>query len=119
MKFAYTYIMTNMSHSSLYTGCTNDLVRRVWEHKNHKYKGSFSDRYNCQICIYFEEFENYQSAIDRENKIKNMSRAEKEALINAKNPEWKELVNEKGFVRDKTPWSEIVKAVADEIMSDK
>ena len=119
MRNAYVYIMTNKSHSTLYTGCTNDLIRRVAEHKNHKYKGSFTDRYNCHYCIYFEELSNYQSAIDRENKIKNMSRAEKETLINAKNPDWKELVNEKGFVRDKTPWNEIVKSVVDEIMPNK
>ena len=61
----------------------------------------------------------YQSAIDRENKIKHMKRCEKIELIEKKNPEWKELVTEKGFVYDKTPWSERVKQVMDELMNDQ
>ena len=119
MRFAYTYIMTNKSHTTLYTGCTNDLVRRVGEHKNHTFKGSFTDKYNCEYCVYYEEFTLYQSAIDRENKIKHMKRCEKIELIEKKNPEWKELVTEKGFVYDKTPWSERVKQVMDELMNDQ
>ena len=119
MKYAYTYIMTNKSHSALYTGCTNDLVRRVGEHKNHKNKGSFTDRYKCEYCVYYEEFTRYQLAINRENQIKHMRRQEKIQLIEEKNPDWKELVTEKGFVYDKTPWSERVKQVLDEIKNDK
>ena len=106
MKFAYTYIMTNKGHTTLYTGCTNDLVRRVSEHKSHKYIGSFTDKYNCEYCVYYKEFTRYQSAIDEENRIKHMTRAEKFELIESINPEWKELVTEKGFVFDKTLWSE-------------
>ena len=55
MKFAYTYIMTNKGHTVLYTGCTNDLVRRVDEHKSHKHKGSFSDKYKPTILTDFSE----------------------------------------------------------------
>ena len=119
MKFSYTYIMTNKGHTTLYTGCTNDLVRRVWEHKNHQYKGSFTDRYNCEYCVYYEEFTSYQAAIGRENAIKHMKREEKIQLIEKKNPEWKEMVTEKGFVYDKTPWSERVKQVMDELMKEQ
>ena len=119
MQFSYTYIMTNKGHTTLYTGCTNDLVRRVWEQKNHQYKGSFTDRYNCVYCVYYEEFTSYQAAIDRENAIKHMKREEKIQLIEKKNPEWKELVTEKGFVRDKTPWSERVKQIIAELMKEQ
>ena len=119
MKFAYTYIMTNKGHSVLYTGCTNDLVRRVGEHKNHRYKGSFTDKYNCEYCVYFEEFTSYQYAIDEENRIKGLSRKAKIEMIEKKNPEWKELVTEKGFVYDKTPWSEKVKQVMEDLMKNQ
>ena len=118
LKFAYTYIMTNKRHSVLYTGCTNDLIRRVAEHKSHHYNGSFTDKYNCEYCVYFQEFTCYQSAIDEENRIKGLSRKAKIELIEKKNPEWKELVTDKGFVYDKTPWSEKVKQVIDDLMKD-
>ena len=119
MDFAYTYIMTNKGHTTLYTGCTNDLIRRVSEHKSHKYTGSFTDKYNCEYCVYYKEFTRYQSAIDEENRIKHMKRQEKIQMIEEKNPEWKELVTEKGFVHDKTPWSEKVKQVLDEIVKEQ
>ena len=119
MRFAYTYIMTNVSHSVLYTGCTNDLVRRVSEHKKHLYKGSFTDKYNCEYCVYYKEFNSYQSAIDEENRIKGLSRKAKIELIEKKNPEWKELVTEKGFVYDKTPWSEKVRQAVDDLLNDQ
>ena len=111
--------MTNITHSVLYTGCTNDIVRRVSEHKNHQYKGSFTDRYNCEYCVYYKEFNNYQSAIDEENRIKGLSRQAKIELIEKNNPEWNELVTEKGFVRDKTPWSEKVKQILDDLMKEQ
>ena len=119
MRFAYAYIMTNKGHTTLYTGCTNDLVRRVAEHKSHHYKGSFTDKYNCEYCVYYKEFTSYQAAIDEENRIKGLSRKDKIELIETKNPEWKELVTEKGFVHDKTPWSEKVKQVMDDLMNNQ
>ena len=76
--------MTNKGHTVLYTGCTNDLVRRVSEHKSHKYKGSFSDTYNCEYCVYYKEFTSYQAAIDEENRIKGLSRKAKIAMIEKK-----------------------------------
>ena len=88
--------MTNKWNTVLYTGCTSDIVKRVKEHKQHKHKGSFTDKYNCEKCVYYEVLPDYISAIHRENRIKNMRRAEKIALINSTNPEWRELVAENG-----------------------
>ena len=116
MKSGYAYIMTNKHHNVLYTGSTVDLVKRVTQHKEHYYKGSFSDRYNCEYFVYFEEFPDYNSAIRRENQLKNMNRAEKFTLINNRNPEWKELVTEYGFCEKPIPWSEQVKRVMDELI---
>ena len=93
--------------------------KRFTQHKEHFYKGSFSDRYNCECCVYFEEFRDYNSAIRRENQIKNMTRAEKLALINNRNPEWKELVTEYGFCEKPTPWAEQVKRVMDELIGSQ
>ena len=118
MKSGFTYIMTNKNHNVLYTGCTTDIVRRVCQHKNHYYKGSFTDKYNCEYCVYFEEFPDYNSAIRRENQMKNMSRKKKLDLINASNPEWKELVTERGIFRNEESWEKQVKRVIDEIMKE-
>ena len=68
--------------------------------------------------MYYEEFTSYQKAIDRENQIKHMRRQEKIQMIEEKNPEWKELVTGTGFVHDKTPWSERVKQVIDELKKE-
>ena len=88
----YVYMMTNKNKTVLYVGLTNNLVRRVEEHKSHFVKGSFTDRYNCEYCVYYEEFSNIVAAIQREKEIKRLSRKNKEKLINALNLEWKELV---------------------------
>ena len=116
MKQGYTYIMTNKRHNVLYTGCTSDIIKRVSQHKSHYFKGSFSDKYNCENCIYFVEFPNINYAIKREKQIKNMSRNEKLALINKRNPEWKELVTENGFCEKPTLWADQVKRVLNEII---
>lgn len=92
MKPGYVYIMTNKRHTVLYVGCTSNIVRRVKEHREHKHKGSFTDKYNCEHCVYFEVLPDYLSAIKRENQMKKMRRSDKIALINDRNPEWKDLV---------------------------
>ena len=56
MEESYIYIVTNFDRTTLYIGVTNDLIRRIYEHKNHEIEGSFTDRYNCEICIYYERF---------------------------------------------------------------
>ena len=119
MKSGFTYIMTNKHHNVFYVGCTVDLVKRVSQHKRHFYKGAFTDHYNCEYCVYFEEFSDYNSSIKRENQMKNMKREKKIALINERNPEWKELVTEKAFCEKTELWSEKVKSVLEEIKKNK
>ena len=119
MKSGYTYIMTNKHHNVLYVGCTVDIVKRVAQHKQHFYKGSFTDRYNCEYCVYFESHPDYNSAIRRENQMKNMRRDEKIAHISARNPEWKELVTENGFCEKPESWEEKVKRILAEIQDPK
>ena len=72
----YVYIMTNKTQTVLYTGVTNDLTRRVYEHKNHLVKG-FSDKYNLEKLIYLEEFSCIRQAIEREKQLKGWKRERK------------------------------------------
>jgi len=88
-KQYYVYIMTNRS-KTLYTGVTNDLIRRVYEHKNKMVEG-FTKKYNIMKLVYFEETSDVQAAIEREKQIKGWLRSKKIALIESKNPEWKDL----------------------------
>jgi len=105
-KGGYIYIMTNKNKTTLYIGVTNDLCRRVYQHKNHLIKNSFTDKYNLEYCVYYEYFDYFDLAISREKELKRWNRAKKELLIKTMNPEWKELVNERGFVRDSSLRSE-------------
>jgi putative endonuclease len=114
-KIGYFYIMTNKNKTTLYIGVTNDLCRRVNEHKKHLTKHSFSDRYNLEYCIYFEEFEYFDLAIQREKEVKKWNRQKKEYLINKVNPEWNELVTEKGFNRKTSSFSQIVDDLINEL----
>ena len=84
MKTYYVYIMTNVDNTVLYTGVTDDIERRVAEHKSHTLKG-FTDRYNVTKCV------NINDAIMREKQIKGWSRARKFDLINTTNPALKDL----------------------------
>ena len=86
----YVYILTNTYHNVLYTGVTNDLERRCFEHKQKKTKG-FTQKYNVDKLIYFEKFDQIDLAIVREKQIKGYSRVKKVALINQFNSGWKEL----------------------------
>ena len=88
-KEYYVYIMTNKSRT-LYTGVTNNLMRRVYEHKN-KLVSGFTSRYNIQYLVYYETSSSIYSAIEREKQIKGWLRAKKIALIESMNPEWKNL----------------------------
>ena len=89
----FVYITTNLNKTVLYTGVTNDLERRIWEHKEgvKRREKSFTARYNCTHLIYYEHFDYIQDAIDREKEIKGWKRFKKEALINSINQEWKFL----------------------------
>jgi putative endonuclease len=104
-KGGFVYILTNKNRSTLYIGVTNDLCRRIYEHKNHLIKNSFTDKYNLEDCIYFEEFPSIDVAIKREKELKKWNRQKKEDLINKKNPDWKVLVTEHGFVREYVSFS--------------
>ena len=86
----YTYIMTNKSNSVLYVGVTNDLWRRVGEHKQNLVDG-FTKRYNAHKLVYYEIFNDIKQAIKREKQIKGWLRARKNELISSLNPEWNEL----------------------------
>ena len=88
----YVYILTNVYNNVLYTGITNDLVRRCFEHKQKKIKG-FTQKYNITKLIYFEKFDYVDMAIAREKQIKSYSRIKKTLLINSFNKEWKDLYN--------------------------
>ena len=81
--------MTNKSRT-LYTGVTNDLQRRVYEHK-HKLLPGFTSKYNINKLIYLEETSQVTDAIAREKQIKGWTRAKKIALIDSQNPEWRDL----------------------------
>ena len=82
----FVYIMTNVSRT-LYTGVTNNLVRRVYEYKNKIIPG-FTSRYNITELVYFEETSNVQAALTREKEIKGWRRAKKSQLIASVNPKW-------------------------------
>ena len=79
-KTYYVYIISNDFGSVYYTGVTNDLERRILEHKEGKIPG-FTKRYNCKKLLYFEEFSDINQAIEREKKIKKLSRINKDLLI--------------------------------------
>ena len=84
-------IMTNLNRTTLYIGVTNDLVRRVHEHKNHLIKNSFTDKYNLEYCIYYEEFQYFELAIKREKELKKWNKHKKNELIKRMNSEWNEF----------------------------
>ena len=87
------YIMTNKNNTVLYTGVTNNLLRRVAEHKTGK-GGSFTSKYKIIKLVYFECGDDVNAAIDREKQIKGGSRQSKIDMINEMNPEWKDLYDE-------------------------
>lgn len=87
----YCYILTNKNKTVLYVGATNEIQRRVTEHKTGKYAKSFTKRYNCYILVYFEEFDSVIEAFEREKQLKAGNRERKEKLINQDNPEWLDL----------------------------
>lgn len=83
----YVYILTNKSKTVLYTGVTNDLKRRLQEHKGKLNPNSFTARYNVEFLLYYEHFNWIQLAIAREKEIKDLKRDKKEILINTINPD--------------------------------
>ena len=90
VKNFFVYLVSNRSRVVLYTGVTNDLVRRVWEHRNHAVRG-FTSKYKVDRLVYYEQFPDPQSAILREKEIKGWRREKKNALVRAMNPQWEDL----------------------------
>jgi putative endonuclease len=89
----YIYIMTNKVNTVLYTGVTNDLKRRCFEHREKLVEG-FTSKYNITKLVYYEIFQDAENAITREKQIKGGSRAKKVGLVNKMNPDWKDLYDE-------------------------
>ncbi len=90
VNYYYVYISASKRNGTLYIGVTNDLVRRVYEHKNHLVKG-FTDKYNVDRLVYYDQTESIESAIIREKQLKAWYRNWKIRLIESTNPEWKDL----------------------------
>ena len=90
MKY-YVYILTNKYCTVLYTGVTSNLVQRIYEHKNHLDKDSFTAKYNVTRLVYFEETSDVRAAIEREKQIKGWNRDRKTSLIMEMNPKWEDL----------------------------
>ena len=91
MNQYYVYIATNKRNTVLYTGITNNLERRIYQHKQKLIKG-FTSKYNIDKLVYFQEFNNPEEAITAEKKIKGWTRAKKIELIKNINPEFKDLM---------------------------
>jgi putative endonuclease len=87
----FVYILTTRKNTTLYTGVTNDLARRIAEHKTGADKGSFTSQYSCTKLVYYEVFETAESAIAREKQLKGGSRQKKLELIDRFNPQWEDL----------------------------
>jgi putative endonuclease len=90
MKLFYVYILASKRHGTLYIGVTNDLVRRVYEHKNNYVEG-FTKKYHMHILVYYEQCESIESAIQREKQLKTWHRNRKILIIEGANPDWKDL----------------------------
>ncbi|WP_299194969.1 GIY-YIG nuclease family protein [uncultured Litoreibacter sp.] len=87
----HVYIMASRPHGAIYTGVTNDLVRRANEHRNGLISG-FTEKYQCKTLVWYEEHQDINEAILREKRIKKWKRAWKIALIEASNPSWEDLL---------------------------
>ena len=93
VKSYYVYILASKRHGTLYIGVTDNLVRRVYEQKNGFVKG-FTDRYAVHRLVYYEQYENIESAIQREKHLKTWHRKWKIRLIEETNPEWEDLYDD-------------------------
>ena len=89
-KQYYIYLLGNKNNTTIYTGITSDLKRRIWEHKNKTTKG-FSSKYNLYKLLYYEIYQDPENAIIREKQIKSGSREKKIELIESMNPKWIDL----------------------------
>jgi putative endonuclease len=86
----YVYILASKKNGTLYIGVTNDLIKRVYEHKNNLLKG-FTEKYSVHQLVYYEQYQNINDAILREKRLKKWNRKWKIELIEADNPDWDDL----------------------------
>ncbi len=101
----YVYILANWNNKVIYTGMTNNLERRLYEHKN-KLNDGFTKKYNVNKLVYYEQMSNVEDTIQREKEIKKWRREKKDKLINTLNPEWKDLgtaIGEEKIPQSRTP----------------
>ncbi|MDO5774928.1 MAG: GIY-YIG nuclease family protein [Spirochaetales bacterium] len=89
----YVYILANKTNSVLYVGVTNNLERRIYEHKNKQMPG-FTEKYNVSKLVWYEECSDVKAAIQREKNLKKWKRSWKNALIEKENPDYKDLCSE-------------------------
>lgn len=92
-RYWYVYIVTNYKNTVFYIGITNNLERRIYEHKNGLFKNSFTKKYKLYKLVWFEEFPTPQQAIEAEKKLKGWTRKRKIALIKATNPNFRDLIS--------------------------
>src|SRR5579885_968324 len=93
MREPAVYIMANRRNGTLYTGVTSDLSRRAWEHREGRVRG-FTERYGCRLLVWYERYKMMTDAIAREKQLKAGPRRQKLALIEAMNPQWRDLYEE-------------------------
>ena len=93
MQSYYIYILASKKNGTLYIGVTNDLIRRVYEHKKDIIKG-FTEKYRVHRLVYYEQTDDIQNAILREKRMKKWRRRWKIELIEKRNPEWKDLYDD-------------------------
>ena len=86
----YVYILSNWNNQVIYTGVTNNLERRVYEHRNKMVDG-FTKQYNIDKLVYFEQTTDVKAALEREKQIKGLRREKKNSLVNSINPDWSDL----------------------------
>ena len=87
----YVYILSNKLNTTIYTGITRDLIRRVYEHKHHEDSNSFTAKYDVTKLVYYESTSDVHAAIEREKQIKSWNRKRKNKLVESMNPSWAEL----------------------------
>jgi putative endonuclease len=95
-KNYFVYLLTNWNNKVMYVGMTNDLVRRVYEHKTKAVKG-FTKKYNVHKLVHFEETSDVTAALAREKEIKKWRREKKNTLVNRANPKWRDLAEDLGL----------------------
>ena len=87
----YVYILASATNYSVYIGVTNDLIRRVYEHRHEADPNSFTAQYQIHKLVYFEQTTDVRAALEREKQLKGWRRSKKNALIETMNPQWKDL----------------------------